>query len=89
MIEQFWNDEDSYVGPTYKAGVADAIAEFHEDLQPDELRRLIERGVDDSLAQVRRPFYLLSTQFYGDEYMRRALDDNAASIRRWAAKKLA
>jgi tetratricopeptide (TPR) repeat protein len=88
MIELFWGHENDYLDPIVKKGVGDAIVEFHDRLEPQELRRLIERGIRDGSAQVRKPFYLFSTNFYGDHYLHQALDDNAASIRRWAAKKL-
>lgn len=88
LIELFWDHENDYFEPILKMGIGDAIVQFPDRLEPDELRSLIERGVHDGKAQVRKPFFLLSTNFYGDEYLHRALDDNAASIRRWAAKKL-
>lgn len=88
MVDRFWGHENDYFDPIVKTGVGDAIVAFHDRLEAEELRSLIERGVYDTSAKVRKPFYLFSTNFYGDQYLREALDDNAASIRRWAAKKL-
>lgn len=88
IIERYWEYGDDYDETYFKLGVRDAIAEFHEQLEPDELRRLVERGIDYGKVQVRKPFYLLSMDFYGDHYLEQALDDNATSLRQWAAKKL-
>ncbi len=88
LVERYWGYGSDYDEAYFKLGVRDAIAEFHEQLEPHELQRLIERGIDDGKVQVRKPFYSLSMDFYGDSYLEQALDDNAASLRRWAAKNL-
>lgn len=88
-IEVYWQADSDYYKDANTAGVADAIREFSERLSPARRRELIERGVTHGSAQTRKAFYLLSEELYGDEYLERALQDNAASLRTWAAKKLA
>lgn len=88
VVEAVWNEEDEYFADARNKGVADAFEEFHDRLSADTLRRLIERGIQHNRATTRKPFYALSTKFYGNEYLAQALEDNARSIRTWAAKKL-
>ncbi|HEX6384671.1 MAG TPA: hypothetical protein VF177_08385 [Anaerolineae bacterium] len=88
VAETVWNEEQDYYADAKNNGVADAIEEFHDRLPAETLRRLIERGIQHSRATTRKPFYALSTKFYGNEYLEQALKDNAGSIRTWARKKL-
>lgn len=88
VVETVWNEEQEYFSDAKNKGVADAIEEFHDHVPADTLRRLIERGIQHNRATTRKPFYALSTKFYGNEYLEQALKDNAGSIRTWARKKL-
>jgi tetratricopeptide (TPR) repeat protein len=87
VADRFW-DTDDYDEDALCNGVADAIQEFHHQLTPNELRRLVKRGLQHSKAPVRKRYYDLSVQFYGDELLRHALQDAAKSVRTWAGKKL-
>jgi hypothetical protein len=89
VIDAYWGAGDTYDADALGNGVADAIQEFHQQLAPDILRRLVEQGIQHNKATVRKTFYALSMQFYGGELLEQALEDNAKSIRNWAGKKLA
>ena len=69
-------------------GVADVLSQYHDRIPPAQLRRLIEKGLQIPQVSTRKTFYQLSTQFYGDEYLKKTQEDNAASLRKWGAKKL-
>ncbi len=88
LVELFWDTDRDYYTDALNSGIADMLEEFHEQIPPDEFRQWIDRGISYSKAPTRKRFYLLSMQFYGTEYLERALQDNAKSIRTWAAKKL-
>lgn len=88
VVDRFWDADSDYYVDALNNGIADAIGEYSDRLSPQERRRLIERGINYRRATTRKTFYALSTEFYGDEYLQRALDDNAGSIRKWAAGKL-
>lgn len=89
IVGTYWNTGSDYNQGAQSLGAADAIREFSHRLSSERLRELIERGVNHSLAPTRKAYYILSEEFYGDEYLQRALQDNAGSLRTWAAKKLA
>lgn len=86
VADRFWGT-DSYDDALCN-GVADAIQEFHHQLAPEMLRRLVERGIQHGKGTVRKTFYALSVLFYGQELLDQALQDNAKSVRTWAKKKL-
>lgn len=86
VAETVWEAKGEYYGEAVNRGVADAIEEFHDRLSQETLRRLIERGINHGRATTRKPFYELSTRFFGDEYLAQALEDNAKSVRQWAAR---
>jgi hypothetical protein len=69
-------------------GVADILAEYADAIPPDELRDLIEKGIQIPQVSTRKVFYQLSTRFYGTELLEKTAEDNAASIRNWGAKEL-
>jgi hypothetical protein len=87
VADRLWGSGD-YDKDAIDNGIADAIREFHHQLSPEALRRLIVRGIQAGRATVRKTFYALSMEFYGDELLERALEDNAKSIRSWARKRL-
>jgi len=89
IADGLWTTETDYYGDVVNNGIADAIDEFHDQLSPETLRRLIERGVNHSRATTRKPFYELSARLYGDEFLHQALDDNAKAVRQWAKRELA
>lgn len=78
----------NYGSEATNMGVADAIAEFSDQLPQAEIRRMIEKALEIPNVQTRKTFYSLSTQFFGDEYLKRTQQDSAASIRQWGQKKL-
>lgn len=77
-----------YGAEAINAGVADIIAEFGNAMPPEEVRELIEIGIQITHAPTRKTFYRLSTQFYGTELLAQATEDRAASVRKWGAKEL-
>jgi len=88
VAETFWDSDRDYYRDVLNAGIADALEEFHDQIAPAKMRQWIERGINCTSAATRKRFYALSTEYYGNEYMERALEDNAKSVRSWAAKKL-
>lgn len=77
-----------YGGEAINMGVADIIAEYADTMPPEEIRELIEKGIQIPQTTTRKTFYRLSTQFYGTELLEKTAEDNAASLRRWGAKEL-
>jgi tetratricopeptide (TPR) repeat protein len=88
IADMFWDSERDYYVDALNSGIADALEEFHESVSPERMRYWIERGINYGRAQTRKSFYMLSTRFYGTEYLEGAVNDNAKSIRTWAGKKL-
>ncbi len=86
-LDLYWESDLSRYDDSIHAGIADTIAEFHEQLSAAELREWIERGINHSRGTTRKPFFQLSTRFYGDQYLQQALQDNTAAIRKWATKQ--
>lgn len=71
------------------AAVADIIAEHHQEIPRDALRSLIDRGsAPPSPISARRRFYRLGIGLLGREYLERAANDSAASVRHWAARQV-
>lgn len=81
--------ERDYYNTPLQQGAGDALAKHHGQLTSDQIKTLIERGLEIGQVPVRKQFYKLSTEFFGIEYLQKSLDDNAASIRKWGAKALA
>lgn len=77
-----------YGSEAINMGVADIIAEYADAMPPEEIRELIEKGIQIPQVSTRKTFYRLSTQFYGTELLQKTAEDNAASIRKWGAKEL-
>ena len=77
-----------YGAEALNMGVADIIAEYADAIPPEEIRELIEKGIQIPQVSTRKTFYRLSTQFYGTELLEKTAEDNAASIRNWGAKEL-
>ncbi len=77
-----------YGSEAINKGVADILAEYADAIPPDELRELIEKGIQIPQVPTRKAFYQLSTRFYGTELLEKTAEDNAASIRKWGAKEL-
>jgi hypothetical protein len=88
ICELFLDHDRDYGSEAVNQGVADAIREFQDRLKPDEIRSLIEKGLQIPQVQTRKTFYMLSTEFYGKEYLLKTQEDNAASIQKWGAKQL-
>ena len=77
-----------YGAEALNMGVADIIAEYADAIPPEEIRELIEKGIQIPQVSTRKTFYRLSTRFYGTELLQKTAEDNAASIRNWGAKEL-
>jgi hypothetical protein len=85
LIEHYWDSEPD--SEMVNQGLADALAEFHEQLSPEALQTYIERGLNHGSLRTRRPFFELSLKLYGDKYLSQALQDEAKSIQTWAKKQ--
>jgi hypothetical protein len=68
-------------------GVADIVEAYHAQMPPADVQALVEQGQAMSQSTIRKAFYALAFDLYGSAVLERALSDNAASIRAWAAKK--
>jgi hypothetical protein len=88
IANKLWDQTGSYYTDAINSGIADALEEFQESIQPERIRFWVERGINHGRAGTRKRFYALSIEFYGTEYLERALSDNAKSVRTWAGKKL-
>lgn len=77
-----------YGSEAINKGVADILSEYADAIPPDELRELIEKGIQIPQVPTRKVFYQLSTRFYGTELLEKTATDNAASIRNWGVKEL-
>ncbi|MCA9956814.1 MAG: hypothetical protein KC434_18920, partial [Anaerolineales bacterium] len=84
----FLDSSREYGSEAINKGVADIIAEYADAIPPDEVRELIEKGIQIPQVPTRKTFYQLSTRFYGTELLEKTAADNAASIRNWGAKEL-
>ena len=69
-------------------GIADIIRAHRESLPEATLRELIERALAIGKVTTRKAFYVLGAECVGPEYYARAAQDNATSIRDWAAQQL-
>ena len=52
------------------------------------MQELIERALAIGKVTTRKAFYALGAEYVGPEYYARAAQDNAKSIRDWAAQQL-
>lgn len=77
-----------YGSEAINMGVADIIAEYANVMPPEEVRELIEKGIQIPQVSTRKTFYRLSTKFYGTELLEKTAEDNAVSIRKWGTKEL-
>ena len=69
-------------------GVADILRAHRESLPEAALQELIERALAIGKVTTRKAFYALGAEYVGPEYYARAAQDNAKSIRDWAAQQL-
>lgn len=88
VANMFWNSSRDFDTETVHGGIADLLREFQQQIDPAELRRLVERGLDHGRVGVRKSFHVLARELYGDVYLPRAQQDVAKSLRDWAAKQL-
>ncbi len=75
-------------GMALHQGVADVLRAHHAQMPPAEVQTLVERGLKVGAAPTRKNFYELGAELYGPEFLERAKDDNANSVRQWVTKKL-
>ncbi len=88
LATKYMTYRDIYAEQLHGA-VAEIIAEHHASMPHQEVKRLIEMGISMSGSIVtRRKFYRLGTELFGPEYLRRATEDTANSVRQWAMKQL-
>lgn len=76
------------IGMALHQGVADVIRAHHAHMPITDVQALVERGLTIGAAPTRKCFYELGAELYGAGYIERATQDNANSVRQWAAKKL-
>jgi hypothetical protein len=69
-------------------GVVEVIRAHHPQMPPAEVKALVERGLAMNAMQTRKIFYELGADLYGPDFLKRAAQDNANSLRQWAAKRL-
>ncbi len=79
---------DGYDTVPFDQAVADVIEAFHEEMLPTEVREMVEQGTQASAFQTRSRFYRLGLELYGPEFIRPALEDRSAKVRKWARKQL-
>ena len=84
----FLDAERDYGSEAVNQGIADAILAFQDQFTVDEVRVLIEKGIQIPQVSTRKTFFTLSTEFFGNEYLLKTQEDNAASVRQWGAKQL-
>lgn len=88
LAETFLTHRDSFAEQIHGA-VADIIAEHHPSMPAAQVQRLIERGIAmPGSSPTRRRFYRLGSQLFGEEYLQRATEDTANSVRQWAVRQL-
>ena len=72
----------------YDQAVAGIIEAFHERMPPAEVRQMVEQGAQASAFETRLRFYRVGLKLYGPEFIRLALEDRSAKVRKWARKQL-
>jgi hypothetical protein len=71
------------------AAVADILAEHHEAIPTSVVSNVIERGIGTAgSVSTRRRFYKLGSDILGRQYLDRAKDDAASTVRTWATREL-
>lgn len=69
--------------------VADIVAEHHASMPEADVKAVVEQGIAiTGSSPTRRRFYRLGTDLYGNEYLTRATEDAANSVRQWAVRQL-
>jgi hypothetical protein len=76
-----------YEADSINMGVADVLRAYHAQMPRGEVQGLVDRGIAIKSVPVRKTFYQLGSDLFGDEYMKRAAKDSAKSIQEWAKKK--
>jgi hypothetical protein len=91
VVDEFFLKD--YDGPAateaVSEGVLDLIGLHAEELGPEVVRRLIGKAIKRGLAPVRQAAYRIGAAKFGLNFVRPALEDDAGTVRKWAAKLLA
>jgi len=88
LAETYLAYRDTFAEQLHGA-VADIIAEHRDRISEAQVRRLIERGIGIAgSSPTRRRFYRLGSDLFGQEYLQRATEDTANSVRQWAVRQL-
>jgi hypothetical protein len=88
LAQTFLSYRETYADQFYGA-VADILSEHHATIPDAQLRSLVEVGIRmTGSVPTRRRFYRLGIELFGSEYLSRASDDSASSVRQWAARQL-
>jgi hypothetical protein len=71
------------------AAIADILAEHYESMPISVVSNVIERGISVAgSVSTRRRFYKLGSDILGRQYLDRAKEDAASTVRTWAAREL-
>ncbi|MGH2409950.1 MAG: hypothetical protein ACRDGS_06210 [Chloroflexota bacterium] len=87
LAERYVHYRDTYAAYVL-AGVADVLAEFHNEIPKVSLISVIEVGVEVTTAVTRRRYYRLGAELLRGDYLERATRDTASSVRQWANLEL-
>ena len=69
--------------------ISDIIAEHHTSMPSGTVKELIDEGIRlQGSIPSRRKFYRLGAELFGVEYLEKAADDTAGSVRQWAVRQL-
>ncbi|MGH2521853.1 MAG: hypothetical protein ACRDH2_05040, partial [Anaerolineales bacterium] len=87
VCQKYIATNSNYYADTFNLAVAELIRTYYTRMPQHEVRALVEHGLKVGSAPVRKTYYQLGAEMYGEEFMARAAHDNARSVREWAAKK--
>jgi len=86
VCRRYLGAKPDYYADTLNQGVADVIRAYRGQMPEDAVRGLVEQGLRVGAVATRKAYYQLGADLFGVEYMERAVQDTAKSIREWATK---
>ncbi len=78
-----------YYADAINQGVADVLAAYANQMPPEAVCALVEKGLQIGAVATRKAFYQVGGDLCGPDYLASAAQDPAKTIRDWAAKKTA